>query len=411
MFAIFRIKMLFMNPNPTVPVRVSFDDTEVAFSYKSDQDLRKSYWLFSAIGAPWLTDLGTKLVKFALKMKLPIQGVLKITIFEQFCGGETIRDCAPTIERLAQYGVKTILDYSVEGEKSETGFDKATEEILRTIEAAGHVDHLPFSVFKVSGVADRRLLAKIQAKKMLTPAEKTAYERARQRVDRLCRAAAKADARILIDGEESWIQDAIDTLADEMMQRYNQERAVVYNTYQFYRHEMLANLKKAFQRAATYNYFLGAKLVRGAYMEKERERAEERGYPDPIQPNKEATDADYNAALLYCINHKQRISLVCGSHNAYSNQYLTLLMEKHGLSPDDPRVYFAQLYGMSDHISFNLAAAGYNVAKYVPYGPVKKVMPYLFRRAEENTSVAGQSSRELEMIGQELRRRKEETTN
>ena len=400
-----------MNPNPTLPARVSFENTEVAFSYKSDQDLRKSYWLFSAIGAPWLTDVGTKLVKFALKMKLPIKGALKITIFEQFCGGETIRDCAPTIERLAQYGVKTILDYSVEGEKSEKGFDRATEEILRTIEAARSADHLPFSVFKVSGVANVRLLAKIQADQPLTSSEQAAYERARQRVDRLCGAAAEAGARILIDGEESWIQNVIDALADEMMQRYNQERAVVYNTYQFYRHQMLANLKKAFQRAATYNYFLGAKLVRGAYMEKERERAEERDYPDPIQPSKEATDTDYNAALLYCINNKQRISLVCGSHNAYSNQYLTLLMEKHGLSPNDPRVYFAQLYGMSDHISFNLAAAGYNVAKYVPYGPVKKVMPYLFRRAEENTSVAGQSSRESEMIGQELRRRKAETNN
>ena len=403
--------MLSMNPNPTLPTQVSFDNTEVAFSYKSDQDLRKSYWLFRAIGVPWLTDLGTKLVKFALKMKLPIQGVLKITIFEQFCGGETIRDCAPTIERLAQYGVKTILDYSVEGEKSETGFDRATEEILRTIKEARSADHLPFSVFKVSGVAPVRLLAKIQAKQPLTSSEQATYERARQRVDRLCRAAAEAGTRILIDGEESWIQDAIDALADEMMQTYNQDRAVVYNTYQLYRHEMLANLKKAFQRAATYNYFLGAKLVRGAYMEKERERAEDRGYPDPIQPNKEATDADFNKALLYCINNKQRVSLVCGSHNAYSNQYLTLLMEKHGLSPDDPRIYFAQLYGMSDHISFNLAAASYNVAKYVPYGPVKKVMPYLFRRAEENTSVAGQSSRELAMIGQELRRRKAEMTN
>ncbi|MGB3780151.1 MAG: proline dehydrogenase family protein [Tunicatimonas sp.] len=400
-----------MNPNPTLPARVSFDNTEVAFSYKSDQDLRKSYWLFSAIGAPWLTDVGTKLVKFALKIKLPIKGALKITIFEQFCGGETIRDCAPTIERLAQYGVKTILDYSVEGEKSEDGFEQATREILRTIEAARQAEHLPFCVFKVSGVANVRLLAKIQADQPLTSSEQAAYERARQRVDRLCGAAAEAGARILIDGEESWIQNVIDALADEMMQRYNQERAVVYNTYQFYRHQMLANLKKAFQRAATYNYFLGAKLVRGAYMEKERERAEERDYPDPIQPSKEATDTDYNAALLYCINNKQRISLVCGSHNAYSNQYLTLLMEKHGLSPNDPRVYFAQLYGMSDHISFNLAAAGYNVAKYVPYGPVKKVMPYLFRRAEENTSVAGQSSRESEMIGQELRRRKAETNN
>ncbi len=394
-----------MNPNSTLPTQVSFDDTEVAFSYKSDQDLWRSYWLFKAIGAPWLTDVGTKLVKFALKIKLPIRGVLKATIFEQFCGGETIRDCAPTINRMAQYGVQTILDYSVEGEKSERGFDQAADEILRTIKAAHRAEYLPFCVFKVSGVAPVRLLAKIQASEPLTSSEQAAYERARQRVDRLCRAAAEAGTRILIDGEESWIQDTIDALADEMMQTYNQERAVVYNTYQFYRHEMLANLRKAFQRAATYNYFLGAKLVRGAYMEKERERAEDREYPDPIQPSKEATDADYNQALLYCINNKQRISVVCGSHNAYSNQYLTLLMEKHGLLPNDSRVYFAQLYGMSDHISFNLAAGGYNVAKYVPYGPVKKVMPYLFRRAEENTSVAGQSSRELEMIGQELRRR------
>lgn len=388
-----------------MPTRVSFENTEVAFSYKSDQDLRKSYWLFRAIGMPWLTDLGTKLVKFALKIKLPIQGVLKITIFEQFCGGETIRDCAPTIARLAQCGVKTILDYSVEGEKSEDGFEQATNEILHTIAAARHAEHLPFCVFKVSGVAPVRLLAKIQAKQSLSASEQEAYERAHQRVDRLCRSAADAGTRILIDGEESWIQDAIDDLADEMMQTHNQERAVVYNTYQFYRQEMLANFKKAFQRAATYNYFLGAKLVRGAYMEKERERAEEQGYLDPIQPSKQATDADYNQALRYCMDNKQRISLVCGSHNAYSNQYLTLLMEKHGLAPNDHRVYFAQLYGMSDHISFNLAAAGYNVAKYVPYGPVEKVMPYLFRRAEENTSVAGQSSRELEMIRQELKRR------
>ena len=395
-----------MSPNPTLPAQVAFDDTEVAFSYKSDQDLYKSYWLFAAISAPWLTKVGTKLVKFALKIKLPIQGILRKTLFDQFCGGETIESCRPTIERLAQYNVHTILDYSVEGERSRVGYDEATEEILRTIEAARTTKSLPFSVFKVSGIADVNLLAKIQQKKPLTDDEQATYERIRGRMNRLCQAAAQAEACILIDGEESWIQDAIDGLADEMMQQYNQQRTVVYNTYQLYRHETMANLKQAFQRAATHSYFLGAKLVRGAYMEKERERAEALGYPDPIQPNKEATDRDFNQALLYCINNKQRISLVCGSHNEYSNQYLTLLMEKHGLSPDDPRVYFAQLYGMSDNISFNLAAAGYNVAKYVPYGPVRLVMPYLFRRAEENTSVAGQSSRELRMVKQELKRRK-----
>ena len=395
-----------MSPNPTLPAQVTFDNTEVAFSYKSDQDLQKSFWLFSAINQAWLTKIGTKLVKFALKAKLPIQGLLRKTIFEQFCGGEDIASCQPTINRLARHGVRTILDYSVEGKKSRVGFDKATEEILRTIEASQTTDALAFSVFKVSGIADVNLLAKIQQNEPLTDGDQVRYDRVRERMDRLCGAAAQANSRILIDGEESWIQDVIDGLADEMMQRYNQERAVVYNTYQLYRHETLANLKGAFQRAATHSYFLGAKLVRGAYMEKERERAEERGYPDPIQPNKEATDRDFNQALLFCINNKQRVSLVCGSHNEYSNQYLTLLMEKHGLSSDDPRIYFAQLYGMSDNISFNLAAAGYNVAKYVPYGPVSLVMPYLFRRAEENTSVAGQSSRELRMVRQELARRK-----
>lgn len=385
---------------------LSFNNTEVAFSYKSDQDLRKSYALFLSLNAPWLTDLGTNVVKFALKAKLPVQTLLKKTIFEQFCGGETIEDCQRTINRLAQYHVQTILDYSVEGEKSEAGFDRAQREILRTIEAAQSSSHLPFSVFKVSGIADTDLLARVQVGKSLTDAESMAYERAKRRVHTLCRAATEANARILIDGEESWIQDTIDRWADEMMQTYNQERTVVYNTYQMYRQDMLGNLKKAFQRAATYNYSLGAKLVRGAYMEKERDRAEELGYPDPIQPTKEATDNDYDKALLYCINNKQRISLVAGTHNEYSNQYLTLLMEKHGLLPNDPRVYFAQLYGMSDNISFNLAAAGYNVAKYVPYGPVKKVMPYLFRRAEENTSVAGQSSRELRLVREELSRRR-----
>ena len=394
-----------MSPNPTLPTQVTFDNTKVAVLYKSDQDLRKSYWLFTSINLPWLTDIGTKLVKFALKIKLPIQGILRKTIFDQFCGGETIESCQSTIEQLARYNVYTILDYSVEGETSRVGFDEATEEILRTIEAARTTDVLPFSVFKVSGIADINLLAKIQQNESLTDEEHVTYQRVYDRIDRLCQAAAQAGSRILIDGEESWIQDVIDKLAEEMMQKYNQDRVVVFNTYQLYQRETMANLKKAFQQAAAHSYYLGAKLVRGAYMEKERERAEELGYPDPIQPNKEATDTDYNKALLFCINNKQRISIVCGSHNEYSNQYLTLLMEKHGLQPNDPRVYFAQLYGMSDNISFNLAAAGYNVAKYVPYGPVQLVMPYLFRRAEENTSVAGQSSRELRMVKQELKRR------
>ena len=388
------------------PTEVSFDNTAVAFSYRSDQDLQKAYWLFKAINYPLLTKVGTKLVKIALKLKLPIQGIIRHTIFKQFCGGETIAECQPTIDILAKHGVSTILDYSVEGEQSRASYDRSMQEILRTIQAAQKTPHLPFCVFKVSGVADIALLEKKQVNQSLSAEEQEIYARGRDRVNQLCQAAYEADVKILIDGEESWIQDEIDALADEMMQRYNQEKAVVYNTYQMYRHDMLDNLKKAFRRAATHHYYLGAKLVRGAYMEKERDRAEEQGYPDPIQPNKEATDQDYNQALVYCLNNKQRIHLVSGSHNEYSNQYLTLLMEKHSLKNDDPRVYFAQLYGMSDNISFNLAQQGYNVAKYLPYGPISAVMPYLFRRAAENTSVAGQSSRELRMVKQELGRRK-----
>lgn len=386
---------------------VSLDNTEIAFSYKSDDELRKTYLIFSAINSPLLTNAGTKLVKIALKLKLPIHGILRKTIFWQFCGGESISQCEPTIQMLASHNVKTILDYSAEGEKTEAGFEKVTKEILAAIARAKTSENLPFCVFKVTGIAHALLLEKVQAKQKLSAKEQEAFACVKQRVDTLCKAAYEAGIGIFIDGEESWIQEVIDDLAEEMMTKYNQERVTVFNTYQMYRKDMLRHLKTAFQKAATHQYYLGAKLVRGAYMEKERERAEEKGYPDPIQPDKKATDEDYNKALLYCINNKQRITLASGSHNEYSNQYLLLLMQKHSMRPDDPRVYFSQLYGMSDNISFNLANAGYNVAKYVPYGPIDAVMPYLFRRAEENTSVAGQSSREYRLVKSELQRRKQ----
>lgn len=395
--------------NPMAEVNhISFDNTSIAFSYKSDQELRETYRLFAAMNYPVLTKFGTNLVKIALKLKLPVRTAIKKTIFKQFVGGETIASCEPTIQMLAQYNIKTILDYSIEGEKTENGFEKTTQETLATIEKAKHSDFMPFAVFKVTGIANAQLLEKVQAGTKLSPKEAEAFERVKARVERLCQAAHDAGIGIFIDGEESWIQDVIDDIADAMMEKFNKDKAVVFNTYQMYRKDMLGNLKKAFQRAAMYQYYLGVKLVRGAYMEKERKRAEEKKYPDPIQPDKEATDQDYDQALLFCINNKQRITLVSGSHNEYSNYYLTVLMQKHSLAPQDTRVYFAQLYGMSDHISFNLAKVGYNVAKYVPYGPLEAVMPYLFRRAEENTSVAGQSSREFTLIKEELRRRKQD---
>jgi proline dehydrogenase len=390
----------------TQKVPVSFEDTATAFASKSDLDLKKMHLLFAAMNSNMLVNTGTFFIKTALRFRLPVKTPIKYTLFEQFCGGETIADCERAIQSLASYNIKTILDYSVEGEKTEQSFDATAREIIATIERAKGDPNIPFSVFKVTGIAASEVLEKVQRRTHMTDPEIASYELARRRVDAICKKAYENKVRIFIDGEESWIQDTIDKLAYAMMEKYNKEEAIVYNTYQMYRTASLGNLKKAFHYAAMNNYYLGAKLVRGAYMEKERDEAVKRGLPDPIQPDKESTDRDFDASLVFCMNEKQRISICAGSHNEQSNYYLTVLMEKHGITPQDPRVYFAQLYGMSDHISYNLAKAGYNVAKYVPYGPIEAVMPYLFRRAEENTSISGQSSREYKLIQKELRRRK-----
>ncbi|MEM9298543.1 MAG: proline dehydrogenase family protein [Bacteroidota bacterium] len=385
---------------------VSFDDTSIAFQAKSDKALRKANLLFSVVNSPLVSRLATGLVKLGLMLRLPLKSIIKNTVFEHFCGGETIEESALTIVELGKYNIGTILDYSVEGEDNEKSFDFTCDEIIRNIEEAAVNDHVPFSVFKMTGIASTHLLKRVQEGGALSDAEHQAFSRVKERMDQICSRAYEKNVPLLVDAEESWIQDTIDQLAYSMMKRFNKEKAIVYNTYQMYRSDMLSNLKKAFHYAAMDNYYLGAKLVRGAYMEKERERAEKKVYPSPIHPTKKDTDDAYNNGLAYCVDNKQRVYLINGSHNEYSNYYLALLMEKYNLANDDPRMWFAQLYGMSENISFNLAKAGYNVAKYVPYGPVKAVMPYLFRRADENTSVAGQSSRELTLIRKELKERK-----
>ncbi len=385
---------------------VHFDDTAVAFSYKSDSSLKKANFIFTVVNHPSISSIATAAVKVGLALGLPIKGLIKSTVFYHFCGGETIEKSEETIQRLAQFKVGTILDYSVEGAETEEGFDQTTLEILKTLDKAKDNPAVPFCVFKVTGMAEFSLLEKIQTKEPLSETEMEAFERVRNRINSLCLRASKFKVPVLVDAEDSWIQDTIDTLAYEMMEKYNKELPIVFNTYQMYRADMLSNLKEAFHKSAMNNYFLGVKMVRGAYMEKERERAEKMKYADPIHLTKEATDESFNKGLAFCVDNKQRIALLCGSHNEYSNQYLAVLMQKHGMKPSDNRIWFAQLLGMSDNISFNLARAGYNVAKYVPYGPVEAVMPYLLRRAAENTSVAGQSSRELTLIRKELKRRK-----
>lgn len=385
---------------------IHFDDTEVAFSYKSDAELRKANLIFSIVNNPTTSAIATSLAKWSLVLRLPVKGLIRSTVFKHFCGGETIDQSDKTAQNLFKFGIGTILDYSAEGEKTEEGFEKTDQEIINTIEKAKGNPAVPFSVFKTTGLAAFELLEKVHAKEKLTLEEEKAWERVRQRVDRICKKGFDNDVPVLIDAEDSWIQNPIDELAYEMMAKYNHKKAIIFNTYQMYRADMLGNLKKSFEQAVNQNYFLGAKLVRGAYMEKEAERAEKLGYPNPIHPTKEATDNAFNQALSFCVENRDRVSVMCGSHNEYSNQYLASLIEKNGLKHNDPRIWFAQLMGMSDNISFNLAKVGYNVVKYVPYGPVESVMPYLLRRAAENTSVAGQSSRELSLIRKELRRRR-----
>lgn len=388
---------------------VQFDDTQIAFSYKSDQQLKKANFIFTVVNNPFISGLATSLVKIGLALRLPIKSIIRYTVFDHFCGGETIVESEQTINALGKYNVGTILDYSVEGAKTEEGFDNTCAQILSTFDEARKSPHVPFCVFKLTGMGDSELLSKINSNKELSAIEKTRFEKIKDRVDRICKKAFDFNIPVLIDAEETWIQNPIDSIAREMMRKYNHNQALVFTTYQMYRVDSLQNLKSAFDDASQNNYYLGVKIVRGAYMEKERERAEKFSYPDPIQPDKESTDRAFNDALEFCVTHHDKITLVCGSHNEYSNQFLTELIKKHGLSHEDGKIWFSQLLGMSDNISFNLANKGYNVVKYVPYGPVKSVMPYLFRRASENTSVSGQSSRELLMIRKEIQRRKSAT--
>ena len=386
---------------------ISFDNTEVAFRGKSKGDLNRAYWLFKVVSSPAMVRFGKWATNVALRLKLPIKAIIKKTIFRQFCGGESIQESLKASKTLASRNVKTILDYSIEGKTKEEDFDKTVQEIIGTIREGENNKNIPFAVFKVTGICLHDILKKSNdGIENLSTEEKKDYDKLKERVSIICSEAYNRNVPIFIDAEESWIQNTIDRLAYEMSVKFNQKTAVVYNTIQLYRHDRLAFLKSEIARADKENFKLGVKLVRGAYMEKERARAEEQGYPSPIQPNKDAADKDFNASLKVVIERIDRVSFCAGTHNEESSMLLVKLLKEYGVDSSDPRAYFAQLLGMGDHISFNLADNDLMVAKYVPYGPIKEVLPYLIRRADENTSVTGQTGRELSLIMKERKRRK-----
>lgn len=383
-----------------------FDNTETAFKLKSDSELERAYFLFKMISMEPLVKIGTAVTKFALNINLPVEGLIRSTVFDHFCGGINEKDCMSTVDKLFDAGVSSVLDFSVEGKEEDAQFDATANKVLELTKFAKNKEAMPFSVFKPTGFGRFKIWQKITEKQPLTEAEELEWKRIEERYEKVSKEAHDSNIRLLIDGEESWMQDAADDLCEKMMEKYNTETPIVFNTLQCYRWDRLDYLKQLHQRAKNKGYKLGFKIVRGAYMEKENERAIEKGYKSPICEGKKATDDNFNEIMKYIMDNLNDIELFVGTHNE-SSTYLTMdLMNENKISKSDNRIWFGQLFGMSDHITFNLGADGYNVAKYIPFGPVKDVMPYLIRRAEENTSVAGQTSRELTLLKKEKERRK-----
>jgi len=385
---------------------INFDDTKAVFAHKSKRELRKSYYLFSILQHSLLVKIGSLLLKISFFLRIPVKKLIKITIFNQFCGGENIQDCSKKINELYEFGIGTILDYSVEGKEKESDFEKTKEEIIQTILFSAKNSKIPFTVFKITGLGKSSLIEKASLDfQSLEDDELVALNLIAMRVDEICKVASENRVPIFVDAEDSWYQDYIDKVVESMIFKYNNQFSIVYNTIQLYRHDRIQYMKDLISRCNSNGKTLGLKLVRGAYMEKEREQATKKNYPDPIQKDKQATDNDFTKAVEFCVENIETVSLCAGTHNEKSVLHLTDLMKKRALKNNDSRIWFAQLLGMSDHISYNLSKEGYNVAKYVPYGPIKEVIPYLIRRAEENTSVSGQTGRELSLIRIEVESR------
>ena len=392
--------------NLTKDFQLDFSNTEIAFADRSDKELKKTAWLFGMMNNQWLVGIGSKIGLAAIKLHLPfVQGAIKNTIFEQFCGGTTLLESQKTIDRLKNSNIKSILDYGAEAKEDESELNHTMNENLRSIEFAAPLDFVPVVSTKISGLGRFELLESVQAGVAFTEETKSEYRSILRRLDAICTAAATKGMSVFIDAEETWVQDTIDHLAEMMMKRYNTERVVVYTTCQMYRHDRLQYLHELYERSQKEGYLLGVKLVRGAYMEKERDRAEEMGYSSPIQPSKEATDEAYNSALKFCLDHYDKIASCNASHNADSARFLATQMVERKIPRDHPNLMFCQLYGMSDNLTYNLAASGFNAAKYVVYGSVREVVPYLIRRAQENSSVTGDMSREYRLVADELKRR------
>ena len=382
-----------------------FSDTKEAFSLKSNFELNRAFFLFKIIGNSTFVKLSTSLTNFALKFHLPVTPIIKATVFDHFCGGVSKEDCIPVINKMFIKNVYSVLDFSTEGFNSEKEFDDCLRKKTSIIEFAKNRKEIPFAVFKPTCLGSTDLFKKVSKFEKLNELENDSWNRVIQRFDKVCSKAFKQNIKILIDAEEVEVQNAIDELAIKMMRKYNLTSPIVYNTVQMYRKDRLSYLDEMISNQLNDGVIFGLKLVRGAYMEKERNLAVSMNVESPICDSKNDTDKNFNSGLDFVFNNLNRISFVCASHNEDSILKVMNMMESKKLKSNDNKIWFGQLYGMSDNISFNLASKNYNTFKILPFGSVKNLMPYLIRRAEENTSVQGQTGRELQLILKERKRR------
>ena len=386
---------------------VNLNNNTNAFNDKSNTDLNRAWLLFLTISNPTISKILTNLLQIAISLKLPINYLVKISIFKQFCGGETITESKKTIDKLWKSKIGSILDYSAEGKQNDSDFKSVYDQGIKILNESENKNYIPFVVFKLTGLINFEILEKKNKNILLDQSEEKTYNIFLKRLEQICDKAKEINTPVFIDAEESWIQNAVDEIVLNLMKKYNHENVLIFNTIQMYRNDRVDYLNKIIDIGNKEKFKIGLKIVRGAYHEKEIDRAKKYNYNIPVHLKKEDTDKDFNKALEICVQNIDRISICSGTHNIKSSEYLIKLMKENGIKSNDKRIYSSQLLGMSDNISYNLAKANYNVCKYVPYGPIKEVIPYLIRRAEENRSISGQMSRELSNIIKEKKRRRE----
>lgn len=381
--------------------------SDSAFSHYSISQLRRTKVLFKILQNPLVSWFSGFVPHIPILLRLPfVKSLIKHYIFSHFCGGEDWKEVHQSALKLQKQNILSSLDYSVECKQTEQDYETTKKVLLNVLEEAKNLSHIPFCVLKITGLGRFALLEKIHNGQTLSDNEKAEWQRVQSRFDSICEKAVDCNTKLLVDAEESWIQKPIDNIVKRAMKRHNQNEPMIYNTYQLYLKAKYEQLKTDWEKAKEKGYILGSKLVRGAYMEKETKRAVKMHLPNPIQPSKAKCDQDFNDSLKFCLKHIDDFGIYIGTHNIESTQKARQLMQEYGIAKSDERVFFSQLLGMREILSYELAQQDYLVSKYTPFGKIAEVIPYLLRRIQENSSVKDQLNDEIKVITRELENQK-----